>query len=80
MDIKNKMDQKKWSFAKAVIEGIMCEPGSGSIDFKDIFDFMRDISCDGCVTVEQDMYPVRSFDDPLPIAKRTREYVKSLGL
>lgn len=80
MVIKQEMDEKKWSFAKAVIEGIMCEPGSGSIDFQDLVAYLREIGYDGWVTVEQDMYPVKSFDDPLPIAQRTREYLKSLGL
>lgn len=80
LDVKKEMDEKKWSFAKAVTEDIMCEPGSGSIDFNDLFNFMRGIGYDGWVTVEQDMYPVKSFDQPLPIAKRTREYLKSLGL
>lgn len=31
--VKAKMDENKWSFAKAVTEDIMVEPGKGSIDF-----------------------------------------------
>jgi inosose dehydratase len=31
------------------------------------------------VTVEQDMYPTE-FDKPLPIAKRTREYLRTVGI
>ncbi|MGI6545555.1 MAG: sugar phosphate isomerase/epimerase family protein [Fastidiosipilaceae bacterium] len=80
MQIKKKMDEEGWSFAKAVIEGIMTEPGKGNIDFKEIFDYMKEIDFDGWVVVEQDMYPVKSFDEPLPIAKRTREYLKSVGI
>jgi len=80
MAVKQKMDQEGWSFAKAVIEGIMCESGKGSSDFKEMFDYMKEIGFDGWVVVEQDMYPVKSFDEPLPVAKRTREYLKSVGI
>lgn len=80
MNVKNHMDKHGWSFAKAVTEGIMCEPGKGSIDFKDLFDYLKTINYDGWVVVEQDMYPVKSFDDPLPIANRTRKYLKSVGI
>ena len=80
MGIKEKMQKNNWSFAKAVVEGIMCEPGKGSIDFKDLFDFMKEKNYDGWVVVEQDMYPVKSFDDPYPIAHHTRKYLKSVGI
>ena len=29
--------------------------------------------------IEQDMYPVGDFSRPLPIARRTREYIESCG-
>lgn len=80
MKVKKKKDEEGWSFAKATIEGIMCEPGDGDIDFKDLFDFMKSKGFDGWVVVEQDMYPVKSFDDPYPIAKHTREYLNSVGI
>lgn len=80
MNVKKEMDKNRWSFAKAVTKGIMCEPGKGSIDFKELFDFMNEIGYDGYAVVEQDMYPVASFDMPYPIAKRTRDYLKSLGV
>jgi inosose dehydratase len=37
------------------------------------------ISYRGWVIVEQDMYPA-PLDKPLPIAKRTREYLKEIGI
>ena len=80
LDVKKQMDENAWSFAKAVTKDIMCEPGKGSIDFKDLFDFMNEIKYDGYAVVEQDMYPVKSFDQPYPIAKRTRGYLKNLGV
>lgn len=80
MDIKDKMDTEGWSFAKAVAEGIMCEPGKGSIDFHELFNFMKSTNYDGWVVVEQDLYPVKSFDVPFPIAKRTRQYLHLAGI
>ena len=80
MNIKAEMDKHKWSFARAVSEGIMCEPGKGSIDFKNLFDYMKEIKYDGWVVVEQDLFPVKNFDEPYPIAKRTREYLHSVGI
>ena len=68
-----------WPFARAVVEGIMCEPGKGGIDFKALFDTMRASGYDGWAVVEQDMYPVPSFDLPLQIATRTREYLRCVG-
>jgi len=80
MNVKHKMDEEHWSFAKAVTEDIMCEPGKGSIDYKELFDYMKSIDYDGWVVVEQDLYPVKSFDIPLEIAIRTRGYLKSVGV
>lgn len=71
--VKAKMDEEKWSFAKAVTEDIMVEPGKGSIDFAKLHKVMEEKNYDGWVVVEQDLFPVKSFDIPLPIAKRGRE-------
>jgi len=63
--IKERMKAEGWSFAKAVAEGIMCEPGLGGIDFRELFNFMKQIGYDGWVVVEQDMYPVGDFNSPV---------------
>lgn len=80
MDVKNEMEAMGWSFAEAVVKGIMCEPGKGGIDFKKLFAVMNDASYDGWAVVEQDMYPVPSFDLPFAIAERTRKYLRSIGV
>lgn len=77
--IKAKMDENKWSFAKAVTEDIMVEPGNGSIDFAKLHDALVEKGYDGWVVVEQDLFPVKSFDIPLPIAKRGRENLAKAG-
>lgn len=77
--VKEKMDKEKWSFAKAVTENIMVEPGKGSIDFAKLHKVMEEKNYEGWVVVEQDLFPVKSFDVPLPIAKRGRENLAKAG-
>jgi len=77
--VKAKMDENKWSFAKAVTEDIMVEPGNGSIDFAKLHDALVEKGYDGWVVVEQDLFPVKSFDIPLPLAKRGRENLAKAG-
>lgn len=77
--VKAKMDAERWSFAKAVTEDIMVEPGKGSIDLKALHDALAEKGYDGWVVVEQDLFPVKSFDIPLPIAKRGRENLAKAG-
>jgi len=66
-------------FATAVAEGVFCEPAVGAVDFLAFRDLLREIGYDGFATVEQDMYPA-PFDKPLPIARRTREYLREIGI
>jgi inosose dehydratase len=40
---------------------------------------LDEIGYAGFAVIEQDMYPA-PFDKPLPIAKRTREYLRELGI
>ena len=66
-------------FAKAVAMGIFCEPSEGVVDFKAFRSVLNDANYQGWAMVEQDMYPV-PLEKPLPIAKRTREYLKAIGI
>lgn len=77
--VKAKMDAEQWSFAKAVTEDIMVEPGKGSIDFAAFRKALDEMGYDGWVVVEQDLFPVKSFDLPLPIAQRGRENLRKAG-
>lgn len=79
LTVKTKMDAEHWSFAKAVTENIMVEPGKGSIDFAALHEALEETGYDGWVVVEQDLFPVKSFDVPLPIAKRGRENLCAAG-
>jgi inosose dehydratase len=66
-------------FAIAVSMDMFCEPSQGAVDFPAFRDVLREINYDGFAIVEQDMYPA-PFDKPLPIAKRTRAYLREIGL
>ncbi|MGN1030447.1 MAG: sugar phosphate isomerase/epimerase family protein, partial [Butyricicoccaceae bacterium] len=77
--VKAEMDKNHWSFAKAVTEDIMVEPGKGSIDFAELYKALVETGYDGWCVVEQDLFPVKSFDVPLPIAKRGRENLAKAG-
>lgn len=77
--VKAKMDKEHWSFAKAVTENIMVEPGKGSIDMAKLHDALAEKNYDGWVVVEQDLFPVKSFDLPLPIAAAGRENLRKAG-
>lgn len=79
MKIKAEMDKSHWSFAKAVTEDIMVEPGKGSIDFAELYKALVENNYDGWCVVEQDLFPVKSFDIPLEKAKIGYENLKKAG-
>jgi inosose dehydratase len=66
-------------FGDAVAMSMFVEPAKGSVDFPALAEVLKEIEYEGWGIVEQDMYPC-DFDRPLPIAKRSYEYLKSLGL
>ena len=70
---------ERMPFASAVAEGVFVEPARGIVDFAALRDLLRDIGFDGYAIVEQDMYPVAA-DCPLPIARRTRRYLQTIGI
>ena len=77
--VKAKMDREGWSFAKAVTEGIMTVPGTGTIDMKAMHDALVEKGFSGWVTEEQDLFPVKSFDEPLRLAREAFENLKKAG-
>ena len=73
------VERERIPFAIAVAKDMFCEPDRGAVDFLAFRDALREAGYDGWATVEQDMYPA-PFDKPLPIAQRTRAYLRSIGL
>jgi inosose dehydratase len=68
------------TFAEAVRRGAMCEPPKGEPDLEALLD-AADRHLDGelFAIVEQDLYPCDP-DVPLPIATRTCQYLRQLGV
>lgn len=77
--LQQKVEAEKIPFAKAVGMDLFCEPSEGAVDFPAFRDVLREINYSGFAIVEQDMYPA-PFDKPLPIATRTRSYLRDIGL
>ncbi|MBA8824340.1 inosose dehydratase [Saccharopolyspora lacisalsi] len=65
-------------FGPAVGRGVMVEPPAGVPDLEPIIKASADLDADMFAIVEQDLYPV-DFDAPLPIARRTKQYLTSCG-
>ncbi len=76
--VTKEVEEKGIGMVEAVAMGAFVEPGTGIVDFEAFLAVIREVGYEGIVMVEQDMYPV-PFDVPLPIAKRTREYLRSVG-
>ncbi|HKI18950.1 MAG TPA: sugar phosphate isomerase/epimerase [Isosphaeraceae bacterium] len=73
------VERERIPFAVAVANDMFCEPSAGAVDFVAFRNVLRELDYHGWATVEQDMFPA-PFDKPLPIAKRTREYLSAIGL
>ncbi len=78
-ELQDKVESQGIPFAKAVEMGVFCEPSKGAVDFKAFRDVLNEVNYQGWAVVEQDMYPC-AFDKPLPVAKRTRAYLREIGI
>ncbi|GAA2219211.1 sugar phosphate isomerase/epimerase [Streptomyces nogalater] len=65
-------------FGPAVRRGVMCEPPSGVPELAPVLRAAQGLGVDLFAIVEQDMYPCEP-DRPLPIAVRTRRFLRSCG-
>jgi inosose dehydratase len=78
-EVRKRVQDEGISFVTAVDMEMFCEPSAGAVDFEAFRDVLRDVDFDGWAIVEQDMSP--GFPDkPLPIAVRTREYLREIGI
>jgi inosose dehydratase len=78
-DMRARVEAENIPFAVAVGMDLFCEPAQGVVNFCAFRDALRDTAYDGIATVEQDMFPA-PFEKPLPIAKRTREYLRQIEI
>ncbi|MFF4042978.1 sugar phosphate isomerase/epimerase family protein [Streptomyces sp. NPDC001816] len=65
-------------FGPAVQRGVMCEPPSGVPALGPVLEAAQRLGVELFAIVEQDMYPCEP-DKPLPIAVRTRRFLRSCG-
>ncbi|MFJ2735249.1 sugar phosphate isomerase/epimerase family protein [Streptomyces sp. NPDC087317] len=65
-------------FGPAVQRGVMCEPPAGVPALEPVLTAAQGLGVDLFAIVEQDMYPCEP-DTPLPIAVRTRRFLRSCG-
>ena len=76
---RDEVNEGAVSFAEAVGNDMFVEPQDGVVDFEAFRDVLTEVDFEGFGIVEQDMYPA-PFDKPMPIAKRTREYLREIGI
>ena len=75
--VAQKSRENEWDYFKSVQEGVFCELGKGSVDFKSIFDELEKQNYNGWIVVEQDVLP--GMGNPKECAGRNRQFIKSLG-
>jgi inosose dehydratase len=66
------------AFGPAVRRGVMCEPPGGIPELPPVLRAAQGLGVDLFAIVEQDMYPCPP-DQPFPIARRTRRYLRGCG-
>ena len=72
-------DRDGLAFGQAVAMGASCEPPAGEPEIDAVAKALHELNRDLFVVVEQDMYPA-DFDRPTPIAQRTYDYLRSVGI
>ena len=77
--MRQRVKDENIPFAIAVAQDMFCQPSQGAVDFPAFRDLLREIDYSGWGIVEQDMYPA-PFYKPLPIATRTRNYLRDIGI
>jgi inosose dehydratase len=77
--IVERAEREDLAFGQAVAMGASCEPPAGLPDIPSVVEALNGLDAELFVVVEQDMYPV-DFDKPEPIARRTRDYLRGVGV
>ena len=77
-EVRDRVEAEGIPFVTAVGMDMFCELPEGAIDFVALKNVLTEVDYRGYAIVEQDMYPA-PFDKPLPIARRTRQYLHDIG-
>ena len=78
-EIVDRAEKEDLAFGQAVALGASCEPPRGLPDVPSVVAALSGLDTELFVVVEQDMYPV-DFAVPAPVAARTRDYLRSVGV
>lgn len=65
---------QKWSFLKAVKEGVYTVPGDGSVAFEPIFRILEEADYAGWIVVEAEQDPAKA--NPLEYALKARKFIR----
>jgi inosose dehydratase len=77
--VMSSVRENDFSFVEAVELGAFTTLDSGIVDVRALRQVIEDSGFDGWAVVEQDMFPC-SFDKPLPLARRNREFLRTISL
>ena len=72
--VQKKAVKEKWSFLRAVKEGVFTVPGDGSIDFEPVFKILKKAKYSGWYVVEAEQDPAKA--NPLEYAIKARRYIR----
>jgi inosose dehydratase len=78
-DVVARAEREDLAFGQAVALGASCEPPAGLPDVPSVVAALSELDTEMFVVVEQDLYPV-DFEVPAPIAARTRDYLRTVGV
>jgi inosose dehydratase len=73
-DIRETAVEEKWSFLKAVKEGVFTVPGDGGVDFAPVFAALKKVKYSGWWVVEAEQDPAKA--NPLEYAIKAMRYIK----
>ena len=73
-DVLKSIRNRKESFEVAVKEGVYTVPGDGGIDYKPIFQILKDINYSGWMVVEAEQDPRKA--NPFKYAANARKYIR----
>ena len=77
-DVAERARQARWDYHAAVRHGVFCELGQGTVRFPAVLDALARRGFSGWAVVEQDVLP--ALGTPAASARRTRAFIKTLGL
>ncbi len=73
-DVLDRVKTERWSFLRAVKEGVFTVPGDGSIDFDPLFQILGEASYAGWMVVEAEQDPAKA--NPLEYAIKARRFIR----